>query len=557
MRKIEQQQQEHGFRINLGEYTRVLWRKKYFLLIPLVISVLVSNIGVRFLVPEYEVSSVIRVGGVGGADSPVEQYVDFNRRRDEELGARLEGDILGNSFLDELIHRLGMDKDPQLIAESDYERQTLYPGVPTEELVMRRLRKFLAKRIAIHGEGPQMFRIAYSDANPEACFVIADAVSRLYIEMQKKEVMKNLKDVSDFSEEQLAVYKERLDRSERALAHFQEQMAEQSTVANPVVQGNIGTAEKVRSEIDLTIRGAESTLERLRGPIAEHFGGVPNGDKIWADANLRKLVSDLTNRRETELLGELSGGAGPGQGDDAGIAGTQEAIQRQLGVLVAENFPSVSVDYRPLLVEYFYQQVEIDALRQKRTRLNSYISAFRQKVALAPQMDTELVRLRTEVENNRTVYNTFESARRNTQISEAAQNSSLGANIVLVEAASRPLKPVRPDKIKILILAFVFGAAVGGAGLLVTEFTDSSFRSVEEVERQLGLKVLGTVPRFDKTRWFHDSSRKRVLVWTTTVVVLVGIAISAFYFYGKSMKEQMLDIDLSNASVSTTAPPKP
>ena len=34
MRKVEQQQDNHGFHLNLGEYGRVVWRKKYFLLVP-------------------------------------------------------------------------------------------------------------------------------------------------------------------------------------------------------------------------------------------------------------------------------------------------------------------------------------------------------------------------------------------------------------------------------------------------------------------------------------------------------------------------------------------
>lgn len=552
MRKIEQQQQEMGFRINLGEYGRVLWRKKYFLVIPLLIALVVSEIGVRFLVPQYEASSLIRVGGVRGVDTPIEQYVDLTRRRDDELGQRLEADIMGNSFLDELIHRLGMNKDPQLIAAAEYQQKTLYPNATKEELVMRRLRHFLSKRITVHGEGPQMFRIAYSDANPDACYAIATAISRLYIELQKRETITALQGAATFSEEQLAAAKEKLDRSERALAGFQEQMAKDNMRVNPVTQGNITTAEKVRTGIDLTIRGAQASIERIRGPIKDHFGKVPDGTGIWTDPDLKKLVTDLGNRREAELLGELGGpgGATSSQADENGISSAQQAIQRQLGVLVATRFPDASIDYRPLLVEYFYQQAEIDALQQKKSRLDSYIAAFRNQVQTAPQMDTELTRLKQEVENNRANYNQFLNAQRTTQISEAAQNSSLGGNIVVVEAASRPLNPVRPNKVKILILAFIFGMAVGGAGLLVTEFVDSSFRSVEEVEKVLGLKVLGTVPRFDKTRWFHDSSRKRALAWTTTVVVLVGLAISAFYFYGKSTREQMLNIDLTNASLA-------
>ncbi|MDH4037357.1 MAG: hypothetical protein OEX18_04215 [Candidatus Krumholzibacteria bacterium] len=557
MRKVVQHEHDTGFRLNLGEYARVLWRKKYFVLVPLVISVIVSNVGVRFLVPEYESSSVIRIGGIADVATEVDRFIQTGagrRSRNAELGMQLEADVMGSAFLDELIRRMGMDQDPTLIVQAERQREMLYPGVTVDELVMRRLRNFLRQRIKVDGEGPGLFRIAYWDANPEACYVVTDAITSLYIEMQRRQTNQALQEVSEFSEEQLAVYKERLDRSERELARFQEQMAEQSTTTNPVTQGNAALSDRLRSDLGLTIRSAESTLERIRDPMAAQLGGVPDGDRIWRDPELRKLVSDLTNRREAELLAELSAGAGagPGADDASGIVLTQQAIQRRLSALIADLFPDLAADYRPIVVEYFYQQAEINALKQKRDRLDAYIQTYRLRIQMAPQRDTELARLRKEVENNRDIYNTFANAARTTQISREAQNTELGATVFLVEEASKPLAPVRPDKFKILVLAFLLGVSIGAAGLLLTEFTDSSFRTVDDVEKTLGLKVLGTIPRFDRARWRHDSTRKRSIIWTVTVVVLVGVVIASFYSYGKSTREQLIDLDLSRSTRGAT-----
>ena len=68
--------------------------------------------------------------------------------------------------------------------------------------------------------------------------------------------------------------------------------------------------------------------------------------------------------------------------------------------------------------------------------------------------------------------------------------------------------------------------------------------------------MLGTIPRFEKTKWFHDSARKRAVVWTATSVVFLGVALAGFYFYGKSAREQMIDLNLNEQS--TTIPnPRP
>ena len=549
MRKVtETQEPEAGFRLNIGDYARVLWRKRFFLVIPLGISVAVTAIGSRFLVPEYESSSVVRIT-TSRDTGEMERFLGTQRTRDDEVGAQLQADLLGSAYLDELIRTMGMDRDPHLIEVAEYQRQNLYPGITTDELVMRKLRNFLKKRIRIHREGPSMWQLSYADANPEAAYVLADAMTRLYIERKRRLAIKNLSEVSEFSEEQLAVYKERLDRSESDLARFQEQMAARGVEANPVNASNIATAEKIKSDLDFTIRSAELTQQRIRDRLIDALGAVPRGELILSDPDVRKRESNLISRRESELLAELTpvtGTSAPGSNED--VMASEQAIQHILGSVVAEKLPNVSPDYRPLVVEYFYQQIQLNAYRQKAARLESYSRAFRNQVATAPQMDTELARLRQEVEQNRQLYNTFRNTQTTTQISEAAQSTELGAAVVLVEAASKPLEPVRPNKVKILALAFILGCGVGGAGLLLTEFSDTSFRSVEDVEKLMGLKVLGTVPRFERTRWYHDSARKRAVIWSTVCVIATGAALAAFYFYGKSMREQWIDLDLSNAA---------
>ncbi|HXV13457.1 MAG TPA: GNVR domain-containing protein [Candidatus Krumholzibacteria bacterium] len=555
MRKItESNEPEAGFRLNIGDYARVLWRKKYFLVVPLLISVAVTAVGSRFLVPEYESSAIVRISSTRDMGE-MERFIGMSRSRDDEVGAQLEADLLGSAFLDELIRSVGMDRDPDLIELAEYQRQNLYPGVTTEDLVMRRLRNFLQRHISLHREGPSMWRISYADANPEAAYVIADAMTRLYIERKRRLAMRDIQEVSQFSEEQLAVYKERLDRSVRDLERFQEQMASRGTEANPVTQSNISLAEKIRTDLDFTIRNAETTQQRIRERLVAVLGGVPSGERIFSDPEIRKLESNLAARREAELLADLSVTPTPtplSESDD--IVESQQAIQHHLGTLVAEKLSDVPYDYRPLVVEYFYQQIQVNAYRQKLSRLETYNRAFRAQVQLAPQQDTELSRLRQEVEHNREVYNTFRATQTSTQISEAAQSTDIGATVALVEAASRPLEPVRPNKIKILALAFVLGAGIGASGLLLTEFSDTSFRSVDDVEKLLGLKVLGTVPRFEKTRWFHDSARKRAIIWTITCVVATSAALTAFYLFGKSTREQLIELDIDNAAAAPREP---
>lgn len=552
MRKIEQQDQQSGFRIDIGEYWRIVWRKKYFLIIPLVIAVIVSNVGVRFLVPIYESSTVIRVEDGGAVNEALDRILQGQRRRgeaDAEIRAKLEANMLSSAFLDEVIVHLGMDRDPKLIVAAEETGGALYPGVTAEDLVLRRLRNFLKQRIKIDREGPGMFRIVYSDANPEACYVIADALASLYIDVQQRQKIGVIQDVSDFSEEQIAVYKERLDRSERALERFQRDMAQRAMVSNPVNETNRGAAETLSRQIELAIREKEGTLDKIRNRLVTLFGAVPTDERIYNDVALKKLEDNLITKRETGLLAELAVRTvtpGAPSTSETEIQESQLQIQRRLSDLVRTTFPDMDKDYRPLVAEYYFQTADLESQKQRQRTLASYIRAFQENVELTPQWESELTRLRADVEADRALYNQFRSSKTSTQISEAVQSTDLGSSIVIIEKAARPFVPVRPNTMKILALAVLFGLTIGVGGLLFTEFSDTSYRTVEEVEKQLGLKVLGTIPRFEHdTRWYHDTSRKKVLVWAATTMVVIAVSLFGFYFYGKSSREQMIDVNIT------------
>jgi uncharacterized protein involved in exopolysaccharide biosynthesis len=549
----QQQQQEPGFRLDIGTYTRILWRKKYFLLVPLAIAFIVASVGVRFLVPEYESTALIQVGNPDPVSGEVGRFIEGRGKgRDEKTLAQLEADILGSNFLDELIRKIGIDRDPEVIARAELQHQN-YPALSTEELVFRRLRDFLKRHIKVETEAAELFRISYADANPEACYVIMDAITALYIEQQHRKTMHGLRKVGDFSEEQLLVAKENLDRSERELSDYQERMVVQDVAANPVHAGNISVSEKARADLQLTIRASESTLDKIRNRISTALGSMPSGDLMWRDPELTRQAAELSDRREAELLIELGITETRMVGESDAVLNSQQALQRRMQQLAVGAYPNVPADYRPLLVEYFYQQAEVRAYRQKLQRLDEYIGRFRSNVSQGPRQETELSRLRDAVERNRVLFNTFQQTKLDATIGQELSGTELAAKVFVVERANKPVAPVRPDKIKILVLCFLFGATVGAAGLLLTEFADSSYRNVEDVERQLGMRVLGTIPRVGNTRWVSESSRKRTVIWVAVCVTFVCVSISAFYFYGKSSKEQLIELNPSIGAKAETS----
>ena len=541
MRSLSPRQDQNESKVDFSQYWRIVWRKKYLVMIPLVLSGLISTIGVRFLSPVYESSSVIRVQHRDFLTKEVAEFIQIQQRRrmqDFDFIARLESELMSSSFLDQLIHRLGVANNPALIASAEIAKRTRFPTMNTGEIVRLTLRGRLRNKFAVENVGPGMFRISCFDFNPESCYLLANAVTNLFIELQEKRQLAGLEEAGEFSEEQLAVYKARMDESARKLESVNARLTGAAVDSNPVDRLNLTYAQSTRQQLDIQVREGEAVIDRISGNLTTKFGSIPLRTTVWDDSELQKLKNSLVENRRAQLLFELGKKRIASVDETGSQAQIDEAIgslQRHLSQLIQRSVPNLEADYKPLLVEYYFQIASLEAYRAKRYSLSSYINSFRSTLQRTSSLEKEAIKLQGQIETNRSLYNSFLRSKTSTQITEAVQNTNLGTKIEVVETPIQPFSPVRPNKLKILIFAMVFGGFIGVGGLIFTEYLDNSFRSVEDIEQKLELRVLGTIPHFGSgSKWNKARARKQTIIWVTTSVVLISVTLIGFYFYGKS-----------------------
>ncbi len=541
MRKISPQEQRSDQRFNVSIYWRVFWRRKHFVIIPVLIAAVVSVIGMRFLAPMYESSTVIRVEDRNLLSQDVARFVQIQDRRrvhDSETLSRMRAEILSTPFIDRLIRNLGLDTNEDIRRKVMRNQSRRSMNIPIEELINRELRKYLGSKISFGVVGPGMFRVSFFDYSPEACYVIAGAVANLFVEMQQIQRIKAFQEANEFSDEQLAVYKEQLENSELELTRLEKNLSERKLGKIPITERNIKFTETLERRFEINVADREDIIERIRENLNSLFGAVPSGEAISTDAELLNLESSLIAHRETELLLEL----GEGGRASVELAENQDIIseihtniQRRLATLVIKSYPNVNTDYRALIVEYFFQLSYLKGYRGKLDKLRYYIDVFRENLEIIPQLERRINQLRETVETNRSLYNTFLGAKTSAQISEAVQSTNLGATVEVVEQPIKPLYPVKPNKIKISFIALLFSGIVGIGGLLLVELSDTSFETVEDVEEKLGVRVLGTIPRFDSDqKWRRKNTKKKVALWITGSLVVIVISLLGFYYRGKS-----------------------
>jgi hypothetical protein len=228
------------------------------------------------------------------------------------------------------------------------------------------------------------------------------------------------------------------------------------------------------------------------------------------------------------------------------------SLRLRIADLVQGEYRNLSAEVYPLIVEYFYQRSLNDYYSFVSRKLQGYLDQYTRNYEMRPGLEREFNRLTQDVETNRAIYKAFLESKTSARISEAAQTTNLGLSINVIERAEKPLTPVKPNPLKIMFLAVIFGGACGLGAIIVTEYIDDSFRSIDEVERLLKTPVLGTVPKMAAGfAWERKQRGLMVISWIVGVVLLVGIMSGALYIYANQLKSNGLGFELKEDQPAT------
>jgi uncharacterized protein involved in exopolysaccharide biosynthesis len=122
-----------------------------------------------------------------------------------------------------------------------------------------------------------------------------------------------------------------------------------------------------------------------------------------------------------------------------------------------------------------------------------------------PEKELSLARVMREFELAQQIYIMLRTKYEEARLTEQMQVS----DIFPLDAAITPEKRVKPRKMLNTAIAMVLGMFVGVGAAFVAEFSDPSFKTAEEIERSLGLPILGAVPAHAGMPGANPGRRKR------------------------------------------------
>ncbi len=520
--------------IDLREVLWTIRRYAWLIILAIEASLCAGAIYYKNSTPVYESQILVAVDDHTPMSSALEPLVRSDRATDNprERVLTVESKIRGRAFLADIVRRLGLNRDPELLARASIASKQ-WRGVSPEEYALRLSIDRIGKKISVSPGRASLIRIVVRDVNPQAARKLAGMIGDALIEESRRSTLTRIQARGEFSNDQIAVYEERVRKAENALRQFQESNLRVGLTSGPITAQNLDDARSL-------VRSSDEEMEQLRSRIQA-------GREEWMAAAGSAPLPDLTNSRTaqwTTSLAELEASYAAtslrgsmdsrSEGDllQTRIAATRQSLFAEFEQLAQALPAQLTSGARATAAGVALDSAVLKSLKARRESLNGMINTYLRGVERSPASEIELQRLRAELQSSRDLLVTLQKEATSSRLSEAMVTSALGPQIDVVEPPLLPLAPSSPKPLKIFGVAVMLGPVLAGGIVFAGEKLALVLRSTEQAEAEFGLKVIGTVPRIDG--WSRPGGYLRNH-WPMLAVIAVFLLTCIFFVIDASV----------------------
>lgn len=167
---------------------------------------------------------------------------------------------------------------------------------------------------------------------------------------------------------------------------------------------------------------------------------------------------------------------------------------------------------------------EIQSLRSQHAGVQKQVVELQGRVDNAPVRGLELTKISRGYEITLRKYQDLLAKSLESELSENMEKKQKGEQFQIVDPANFPVKPIRPDRSRLVIFSLLAGLA-GGVGLaFLWDNLDTSFKRSEELAGFIDIPVLATIPTLVTRGNILDQRRSQgMVVFVSISILIIGI----------------------------------
>ena len=494
---------------DIHDYLAIGLRRKWYIVIPLIASILISFGVYKYLPKAYKATTLILVQPQMIPENYVRATVT------DTVANRL------NTISQEILSRTRLEK---VIQEFNLYA-AIRKSLPLEEII-----EIMRKAIEVKVQEPRRdattnsFSVSYEGEEPKTVMMVTNKLASLFIEENLRVRESRAEGTSEFLIKELESIDERLKRKEQDIRNFKERTMGQLPQQ---LDANLRILERLQQQLQTTsenMRAAEdrsmllqNQIEQLKGresiSVSRGTRGDPNssaeiisGERIAGDP----LIIQLNNLKRE--LGSAQSKYKETHPDIIDLKKRIAALEPQVEArlknrregVTEENLPPLMLDPNTerLLTQYTeqYNSALLEAKRAKDEvkNLKEQMVLYQRRIEDTPRREQELTFLTRDYDLMKANYQSLLDKKTQAQMAENLERKQQGEQFKILDPARIPEKPFKPDRNKILLVGAVLGLALGLGLTWFRESLDQSFHTVSALEDYLGIPVLATIPNLNE-----------------------------------------------------------
>jgi uncharacterized protein involved in exopolysaccharide biosynthesis len=556
--------------INIKDYVDVIKRRKYYFIIPAVIVIFISTSIALILPAIYKSTATILIEAQEIPKDIVRTTVTgYVEERLQAIRKR----VLSDSNLLDIAERFALysnlkDNNTTQNIVAHMMENIAIASVKTE-VQTDRFSKPIQSTVA--------FTVSFEGKEPEKLAEVTNHLANLFLEENTRDREQKAQATIQFLEKQLVNLRSEIKETEAQLADFKEQHMNELP---ELMQLNLKTMDQLERQIDAQERHINNLINRkiyLEGQLAllepsmhkvsadgkriltpkeelavlrsqylslssslskEHPDVIKLKKKLAAlegevntKEELRQLRSELYDKEhELALLLKRVSSSHPDavklKKEVVALKKRVQKLSKMPSVLKVEEENPENPAYINVKTRVTSTQMEIDAAKKELEQLKEKYDDYRIRIENTPRVEEQYLDLRRNYDNLKANYRDTADKLQGAKEAKGLEESNMGEKFTLVEPATTPVKPYKPNRIAIFLLGVVLASGAGlGTGSL-TEYLDQSVHTGDELARVAGHKVLTVIPYWETS---HEIARKRRRIWVVvgSSVAIVAVALVA------------------------------
>jgi succinoglycan biosynthesis transport protein ExoP len=504
--------EEDASALTLSDLLGMILKHKWTLLLVVLFAITIAGINTFLLRPTYRATVVLQI------DRAAARIVDFNNgaadleqaTADEYLGLKTQYELLrSRSLAERVIDELQLDRSkpaapPIGTASASAAAEARTPAVPagtpgpTDDFFARILSGYrklstpastnaeVLGREAVVGaflgalavepvQNSRLVRLSVDNSDPALAARIANATAQTFVSLGQERRIESSSYAKTFLEDQIKAMKIKLEESERKLNQYAQQ--------KQILTLDEKTSVVSQTYIEYAAALSKAEQERIRA------------EAVYDEAkrNPESALRTVENKSSVQIFKEQKAKLELEYQQNLRIYKPEFPKMQQLKAQIVEMDAQIKTE---MAFVVGLVKAQYDSALAQEAQLREKLGRTRKEVLTTQDSSIDLNLLKREVDTNRQLYDALLQ-----RLKQVGVSSNLTTNNVsIVDSANPPLFPYKPNLQSNLLAGLGIGLFLGLCLVFLLEYLDDSVKFPDEVERVLGVPLMGVIPVGERKR---------------------------------------------------------